>query len=155
MNDTYPNPWAFNNLDNALTSPDGFYKIVYDDRLGEIAMGAPLGGRCVLESQGQGQFVIPYYCAGPPAWETNSKYVAIPVWVDKFFRGRVQQLAIIDAERKELKLFSKIFRVLDLRSFHEDVVYSYDSPIRKTTPVTFDIQKEKISRIVSLSKNGL
>lgn len=89
-------------------------------------------------------------CAGPPAWEAGSRYVAIPVWIDKFFRGKVQQLAIIDIEKRELKLFSKIFSVLDLRSFHESIIYGYDSPIRKTQTVTFDVQKEKIIKTILL-----
>ncbi len=50
----------------------------------------------------------------------------------------------------ELKIYSKIFDVLDLRSFDKNMIYGYDSPIYKTKTVSFDIDKEKIKKIIKL-----
>lgn len=47
MNNEYPNPWNFSNIDENLLSPNGKYKIEFGD-LYEIGMGAPLIGECFL-----------------------------------------------------------------------------------------------------------
>jgi hypothetical protein len=150
MLDTYPNPWDFHNNGKTLLSSDNFHKVVYYD-LNEIAMGAPIGGQCFLETTDKQKFKIHNWCGGPPAWETDGQLLAIPIWTRNFLKGTVQQIGLVDTKTKELKIFSKTFRVLDLRSFDKKVIFGYDSPIHKTTAITFDIEKEKIDTIINLT----
>jgi hypothetical protein len=149
MIDTYPNPWNFNNEDKKLTSEDNFFKVVYDE-LNEIGMGAPIGGKCYLENFDKKKVKINDWCGGPPAWETEGKLVAIPIWKKKFFKGTVQQISVLDISKMELKIFSKTFRVIDIRSFHENKIYGYDSPLHKTKTISFDINKESVDKVIKL-----
>lgn len=147
---TYPNPWNFHNTDKTLISVDNYHKVVYYD-LSEIAMGAPIGGQCFLETSDKKKVKIHDCCGGPPAWETSGQLVAIPIWIRKPFKGTVQQIGVLDSRNMELKIFKKIFRVLDIRSFDIATIYGYDSPVHKTETVTFDIEKEKIETRINLT----
>lgn len=151
MVDNYPNPWDFHNTDKILTSSDNYHKVLYYD-LNEIAMGAPIGGRCVLESSDNKKIKIHDWCGGPPVWETNGQLIAIPIWTRKHLMGTVQQLGVLNTSNMEFKIFRKIFRVLDLRSFDLKIIYGYDSPIHDTKTVTFDIEKEKIEKIIKITE---
>lgn len=151
MIDNYPNPWDFHNTDKILTSSDNYHKVLYYD-LNEIAMGAPIGGRCVLESSDNKKIKIHDWCGGPPVWETNGQLIAIPIWTRKHLMGTVQQLGVLNISNMEFKIFRKIFRVLDLRSFDLKIIYGYDSPIYDTKTVTFDIEKEKIEKIIKITE---
>jgi hypothetical protein len=51
-----------------------------------------------------------------------------------------------------LKIFSKTFDVLDMRSFDKQIIYGYDSTNYKNKIVTFDTTKEKIDKILRLWK---
>ena len=149
MIDTYPNPWDFHNTDKTFVSVDNFHKVVYYD-LNEIAMGAPIGGQCFLETTDKKKVKIHNWCGGPPAWETDGHLIAIPIWTRIFLKGTVQQIGILDTRTMELKIFAKTFNVLDLRSFDKKTIYGYDSPTHKTKIVTFDIEKEKIGSVIKL-----
>ena len=149
MTDNYPNPWDFDNTDKTLVSSDNFHKVVYND-LNEIAMGAPIGGQCYLETVDNKKIKIHDWCGGPVVWETDGQLLAIPIWTRKFLKGTVQQIGILDTRTMELKLFAKTFRVLHFRSFDKTTIYGYDSPIHKTTTISFDIEKEKIDTIIKL-----
>jgi hypothetical protein len=50
MVDTLSTPWDFHNNDKKVFSPKGTQKLIYGD-LNEIAMGAPIGGQCYLETE--------------------------------------------------------------------------------------------------------
>ena len=147
--ESYPNPWHFDNEDLKLVSPDGYSRIVYKN-LHEIAMGAPLGGECFLETGDNKIYNLENWFAGPPVWETSGKMIAVPVWQRLFWHGVVQRIGIVDLNAMNLKLYNKEFDVLDLRSFHEKKIYGYDSPILKTTTVYFELEREKVltSRIL-------
>ena len=151
MIDTLSTPWDFHNNDRKAYSPDNFHNLVYYN-LREIAMGAPIGGECYLMNKDKQQIRIHDWCGGPPAWEKEGRFVAIPIWTRKFFSGTVQQIGVVDTKRRELKIFKQTFNVLDLRSFDNGVIYGYDSPIYKTTTLTFDTQKEKIDKVIELPK---
>ncbi|WP_322549141.1 hypothetical protein [Flavobacterium psychraquaticum] len=151
MIETYPNPWDFQNSDKKLVSTDNIHKVVYEN-LNEIAMGAPIGGKCLIEKNNGQKIKINDWCAGPPAWETEGQLLAIPIWTRKFFKGTVQQIGIVDITTNELKIFSKTFNVLDLRSFDKGIVYGYDSPIHKKKVVNFDTEKGKIDKIIKLTE---
>lgn len=151
MTDTYPNPWDFHNTDKTLVSTDNYHRVVYYD-LNEIAMGAPIGGQCFLETSDKKKVKIHDWCGGPPAWETGGQLLAIPIWTRKLLKGTVQQIGVLDTRNMELKIFKKTFRVLDIRSFDKTIIYGYDSPIHKTETLNFDIEKEKIETLIKLTK---
>ena len=151
MIETYPNPWDFHNTDKNLVSVDNYYRVVFYD-LNEIAMGAPIGGQCFLETSDYKKVKIHDWCGGPPAWETDGKLIAIPIWTRKFLKGTVQQIGVLDIRSMELKIFSKTFRVLNICSFDKTTIYGYDSPIYMTETVTFDILKEKIDTVIKLTE---
>ena len=85
MTDTYPNPWDFHNTDKTLVSTDNYHRVVYYD-LNEIAMGAPIGGQCFLETSDKKKVKIHDWCGGPPAWETGGQLLAIPIWTRKLLK---------------------------------------------------------------------
>ena len=148
MIETYPNPWNFENNDGKLFSNDKSYRIVYSE-LREIGMGAPLAGDSYFENANQ-KVKIHNFCGGPGLWETNGNLLAIPIWINIFFKGTVQRIGVFDVKSNELKIYSKIFNVLDLRTFEKNMIYGYDSPIYKTKTVSFDVDKEKIKMIIKL-----
>ncbi|REG91118.1 hypothetical protein [Flavobacterium aquicola] len=149
MIETYPNPWNFDYTDKTFVSANSLYKIVYSE-LNEIAMGAPLVGKCFIEMTDNLKIKIHDSCGGPPAWETSGQLLAIPIWTRKFWKGTVQQIGIVNLKTKELKIYSKTFNVLDFRSFDKTFIYGYDSPIHKRKTLVFDIEKEKIETIIKL-----
>ncbi len=151
MIDTYPNPWDFHNADKTLVSANNLHKLVYY-HLKEIAMGAPIGGQCFLETADKKKIKIHEWSGGPPAWEKSGLLFAIPIWTQNFPKGTVQQIGIVDIKKMELKIFAKKFSALDIRSFDKKLIYGYDSPIHKKTLVTFDIETEKIDTVIKLTQ---
>ena len=145
---TYPNPWSFDNSDKTLISTNNLFKIVYSE-LGEIGMGAPIGGKCFIEMDNGQKIKIHDWCGGPPVWETSGEFLAIPIWIRKIWKT-VQKIGIVNLKTKELKIYSKTFKVLDLRTFDKTIVCGYDSPIHKTKTLVFDIEKEKVATVIKL-----
>ncbi|MAD96108.1 MAG: hypothetical protein CMB99_02165 [Flavobacteriaceae bacterium] len=140
---TYPNPWDFQNESKELISPDQENKIEYSD-LGEIAMGAPLGGYCEWVDKNGIKTKLDEWFGGPAIWNTEGTKVAIPTWTRKFLKGTVQRLSILDINEREIIKYKKTFDVLDLRRFDKNEIYGYDSPIHKTKTVKFDLTNERI-----------
>lgn len=140
---TYPNPWDFYNGNKELTSSDGVNKIQYSD-LGEIAMGAPLGGHCEWTNSNGEKIKLNGWFGGPAIWNTNGTKIAIPTWTRKFLKGTVQQISILDIEKREIVRFKKKFNVLDLRTFDQNEICGYDSPLYRAEIVKFDLTKERV-----------
>lgn len=138
---TYPNPWDFDNSDSQLVAPDGVNKLVYSE-LGEIAMGGPLGGYCNWVNNDRNTN-IGTWCAGPALWNSEGTMAAIPLWTRTLWKGTRQRIAILRIETNELTTFKQLFDVLDLRSFTNNKIYGYDSPIHNTKTVDFDIKTSK------------
>lgn len=147
----YPNPWDFQNTDKELISPDNVQKLIYGEMI-EIGMGAPIGGSCFLETANKDKIPIPKHCGGPPAWETEGQLVAVPIWSRTVLKGTIAQIGVVDTGSKELRIFAKTFRVLDLRSFHKNTIYGYDSPIYMPKTIAFNIESEKVITIIKLVK---
>ena len=143
VTNTYPNPWDFCNENLQLTSVDGKNKIEYYS-LAEIAMGSPLSGFCYWINQNGNKIKLNEQFGGPAIWNSDGTKVAIPTWTRKFFKGTVQQITILDTTKREIVRYKKIFDVLDLRTFHENEICGYDSPIYRTKTVQFDLTKERI-----------
>jgi hypothetical protein len=140
---TYPNPWDFHNNDKSLKSSDGRLKIEYYD-LNEIAMGAPLGGKCFLIADSNTKILIGDWCAGPASWNANDSMIAIPIWERTLIKGTIQKLIVINLITGEIIKYKRDFRVLDIRGFENGIIYGYDSPIHKPDTIEFNITKEKI-----------
>jgi len=147
MTNNYPNPWDFDNSDGQLTAPDGTNKLVYSE-LGEIGMGAPLGGHCNWVNSERNSN-LGTWCAGPALWNSEGTMAAIPTWTRSFLTTR-QLLTILNIETNELTTYKQLFNVLDLRSFSNNRVYGYDSPAYKPKTVEFDLASSKIKSIRKL-----
>lgn len=150
MSNTKVDPW---NFESDYPSPDNSHTIVYSD-LEEMAIGAPLNGQCFLEFPNGRSIKLGGWCGGPPVWEPNGSRVALPLWKRKIFVGTVQQLAIIDVDALEMKIYNKTFNVLDVQSFTENIIKGCNTPLNKCEPVNLDLSKEKVCKIVDL-KCGL
>lgn len=140
-----PNPWNFSNKDIKFVSPDEKYRIEYVD-LSEIAMGGPLGGQCFLIYPSKTRLRLSEWAGGPIAWETHSRKVAFPIWT----RSREQKIAVADLEANTLSIYSHIFRVLDLKTFNNNIIEGHDSPIHMTTLIKFDLSKERAEKVRQL-----
>jgi hypothetical protein len=143
MTNNKPNPWDFDNSNGQLTAPDGINKLTYSE-LGEIGMGAPLSGHCNWVNSSGRNTNIGTSCAGPALWNSEGTMAAIPIWSRTFWKGTCQQLAILNIETNELTTYKQLFNVLDLRSFSNNKIYGYDSPIHKTKTVELDLSTAKI-----------
>lgn len=145
------NPWNFHNTDQSLVSPNGLYRVVYYD-LNEIAMEAPLRGSGFIEDSDNTKIKLHDWCGGPPIWEKDGFSLAIPVWTRDFTHGTFQQTAVMDMTTKQLKIFKRQFRVLDLQSFEKSMIYACDSPIFNPEKILFDMDQEEIDHLVRLTE---
>lgn len=147
MNNKYPNPWDFSNIDSNLISSKKGYKIEYGET-NEIAMGGPLGGECYLISKDGGKIKLSDWAGGPAIWNETGNKVAIPIWTP----DRNQKIKLIDIENHKVIVFSRKFRVLDLERFDKNLIVGIDSPIFKSAKVKFDIEKERIVKQMILGE---
>jgi hypothetical protein len=145
MKNNNPNPWDFSNIDKNLISPDGHFRVEFYN-LNEIAMGGPIGGECYLISPTDDRIKLNDWCGGPIIWDDSSRKLALPIWT----LNREQKIAIVDIENNTITIYSRLFRVLDLRTFDKNIITGYDSPIHKTSNVEFYILKEKAESVAEL-----
>ncbi|MDO3695941.1 hypothetical protein QVZ41_13905 [Wenyingzhuangia sp. chi5] len=144
----YPNPWDFpNKLSNGLKNENNA-TVEYSNE-NEIAMGGPLTGTCQIRINGNDEILIDKFCGGQPIWNQNGLKLAIPIWERSFMRT-VQRIGVFDLEKLTLTKFRTKFKVLDLRTFKNDIISGFDSPIHKTKVVKFDIKNERIKSSIRL-----
>ncbi len=141
MNNIYPNPWNFSNLDKNLYSPNRQLKVEYG-ALNEIAMGGPLTGETFLILDGY-RINLNIRCGGPIVWNNMSDKIALPTWTDQ----RKHKIAIIDIKDLTLIIYKKEFRVLYLDRFYENHVRGIDSPTHMSTVFDFNLNKEIIESV--------
>ncbi len=144
MNNEYPNPWNFSNIDKNLLSPNGEYKIEFGE-LYEIAMGAPIGGECYLMHENK-KLKLNEWCGGPIIWNESSYKIALPIWT----KLRNQKISIVDINNQTITTFKKEFRVLHFKKFIDNNLFGLDSPIYMTTQLNFNIDKEDVETIKRL-----
>ena len=137
-----PHPWDFDNSQAQLVSSDGKNRILYGELM-EVGMGAPLSASCFWVDSDGVEHHIDDWCGGPPIWNSEGTKAAIPAWARSWMRT-VQQIIVLDIEKKEALRYAPEFRVLDLRSFDGHHIYGYDSPVYKTQTLDFDLSKEKV-----------
>ncbi len=143
MNSHKASPWNFHNIDKAMISEEGSYKAVYYD-LSEIAMGAPLGGSCFIETSDGAKIKVHDWCGGPPIWEKAGLSLAVPIWSRSFANGTFQQIAVMNMTTWQLTVFKRPFRVLDLTFFEQSLIKGCDSPIYHPENIQFNIDQEEI-----------
>ncbi|UPT67089.1 MAG: hypothetical protein M0D57_22230 [Sphingobacteriales bacterium JAD_PAG50586_3] len=142
---TLPGPWNFGNDDKGMVSPSGKYRLEYGD-LREFGQGSPLQGALFLTNVKSGKKVKLFELAGgPPVWDEHDDIAAVPVWWMGCMVGRSQRLLLIDLTRKELVLFKKKFKLLDLKVLSYAVITGTDSPVYKSKRVVFNIGKNKVA----------
>ncbi|TGN29498.1 hypothetical protein [Empedobacter tilapiae] len=144
MNNEYPNPWNFSNIDKNLLSPNGKYKIEFRE-LYEIAMGAPIGGECYLIYDDK-KLKLNDWSGGPIIWNDTSDKIALPIWT----KQRNQKISIVDINNLTITTFKNEFRVLHFSKFIDKNLLGIDSPIYMTTKLNFDIDKEEVETIKQL-----
>lgn len=144
MNNEYPNPWNFSNIDENLLSPNGKYKIEFGD-LYEIGMGAPLIGECFLIHNDK-KLKLNDCCCGPIIWNNSSNKIALPIWT----KQRNQKISIVDTTNLTITTYKKEFGVLHFNNFCDNSLFGIDSPIYMRAPLNFDIIQEVIETIKEL-----
>lgn len=144
MNNEYPNPWNFSNINKNLLSPNGKYKIEFGE-LYEIAMGAPIGGECYLIYANK-KFKLNDRSGGPVIWNDESNKIALPIWT----KQKNQKISIVDITNLTITIFKKEFRVLHFGKFLNNNLFGIDSPIYMTTKLNFDTDKEEVETIKQL-----
>lgn len=136
-------PWNFDNTEKSVTSYNGLYRTVYYN-LNEIAMGAPLGGTCCVETSEGIKIKLHDWCGGPPVWEKNGLLLALPVWRRNILQGTFQQIAVMNMITEKPTVFRKTFRVLDLKSFEGSIIKGCDSPLYHPEVVYFNTDLESV-----------
>ena len=147
----YPNAWDFpNNNSNGLNNEN--QAVLEYSNLNEIAMGAPIGGICKLTTNQLKKVLINKWCGGPAIWNEDGLKVAIPIWDNSLFNGTFQRIGIVDLKKQTLTKYKKKFKVLDLRSFNNNLIKGIDSPIHKMEIVDFDINNEPVDSSIDIKK---
>ncbi|MFN5307912.1 MAG: hypothetical protein ACK5C0_00485 [Candidatus Kapaibacterium sp.] len=146
MNNEYPNPWNFSNIDKNLISPNGHYSVEFGE-LNEIAMGAPIGGECYLNFDNL-KYKLNEWCAGPIIWNNLSTKIALPIWT----KNRNQKIEIVDISEMKITTYKREFRVLQFHSFVHNLLQGIDSPIYMTRTLYFDVDKEEIEKTKKLNE---
>tara|TARA_B100000949_G_C14272337_1_gene447912 strand:- start:214 stop:861 length:648 start_codon:yes stop_codon:yes gene_type:complete len=143
----YPNPWDFP-IENPNGKENKATLIYYD--LKEIGMGSPLNGKCKVIINDTKEILISENCGGPVIWTRNGQKAAMPIWDKSFFGGTHQKIGIVDLENRTLTKYKRKFQVLDLRSFSENNIIGFDSPIHKMKKLDFDYINEPIEQTITL-----
>ena len=144
MDITYPNPWDFTDSDLNLTSPDGKYKVDYEN-FGEIAMGGPIGGRYTITIANK-IFIISDWASGPVIWNKESTKVAFPSWT----KNRKQKVTVADIDNLTITIYKLEFRVLHITGFTNNIITGIDSPIYKAKEIIFNIENEVVEKTILL-----
>jgi len=149
----YPNAWDFPNENSNKLKNENNATLEYSN-LYEIGMGAPISGICKLNRKGENTVLIGNNCGGPGLWNESGLKIAIPIWKNSFFKGKIQKIGIFDLKKNTLTKYKKKFRVLNLETFKKNTIKGIDSPIHKTKNIEFSIENEKIEKIIEIKITG-
>ena len=149
----YPNAWDFPNENSNKLKNENNATLEYSN-LYEIGMGAPISGICKLNKRGEDFVLIGNNCGGPALWNESGLKIAIPIWENSFFKGKIQKIGIFDLEKNTLTKYKKKFRVLNLETFNKNTIKGIDSPIHKSKNIEFNIENEKIEKIIEIKITG-
>lgn len=137
------NPWDFSNKSPQNYSHDKAHRIVYHD-LHEIGQGFPLAGKAYIVDNLDTNKLIDSFAAGLPIWESSRNRVAVPVWTKTLLHGTVQRIALVDSAINEVRIFKRVFNVIQFLTFENDTLTFIDDPLKKKKEIHFDIQTEKL-----------
>ncbi|MGI4884024.1 MAG: hypothetical protein ACRYFR_03585 [Janthinobacterium lividum] len=117
------NPWDFFGGSRQFSAPDGAqYLRCETASLVEMAMGGPLLGPCFWVQPDGTEALLHEACGGPPVWQRQGSYVALPVWQSASAGGRKACLGVVAVARREPILFKEEFHALQLESFEGQVI---------------------------------
>ncbi len=145
----YPNSWDFPNKNPNNLKNENNTTLEYSN-LNEVGMGGPINGNCKLKKDGKKNLIVGNNCGGPALWNESGLKVVIPIWEKSLFKGTFQRIAILDLEKQTLTKYKKKFRVLNLRSFKNNLIEGIDSPIHKTKTVEFNYENEPIEKVIGI-----
>lgn len=134
-------PWQIGTGDANLDSPDGKWRFEYEN-VGEIAMGAPLGGSlylCSLETEKR--IDLDLHAAGPIVWAADSRQAVIPFWN----RKRQQQLILLDVEASTMTVYESRFGVVVLESIEGSQVRLI---LHREKEGIIDLQEVPVERVI-------
>lgn len=143
------NPWDFSNQSPQNYSHDKSYRIFYHD-ISEIGQGAPLAGKAYIVDNVDTTKLIDSFAGGLPIWESNSNIVAVPIWTKTLLNRTVQRIALIDRSANEVRIFKKVFKVIQFLTFENETLTFIDDPLKKKKEIHFDIQTEKLHEVRKL-----
>lgn len=137
------NPWDFSNKSPQNYSHDKSHRIVYHD-LHEIGQGSPLVGKAYMVDDLDTTKLIDSSAAGLPIWDSSRNIVAIPIWTRTLLKETVQRIAIINSANNEVRIFKKVFDVIQFLTFENEILTFIEDPLRKKKEIHFDIETEKL-----------
>lgn len=137
------NPWDFSNKSPQNYSHDKSHRIVYHD-LHEIGQGSPLAGKAYMVDDLDTTKLIDSFAAGLPIWDSSRNIVAIPIWTRTLLKGTVQRIAIINSANNEVRIFKKVFEVIQFLTFENETLTFIEDPLRKKKEIHFDTETEKL-----------
>ena len=144
-------PWDFTVGSPQFTAPGHNQCLHYQyASLSEIGMGGPLRGPCFWGEPDSEEVLVHENCGGPPVWQKQGDYFAIPIWKSSWLYGWTARLGIVALSSRKLILFRKSFRVLQLEDFGGYLVTGIDSPIYYPKALRFDMSMAAIERIIPL-----
>ncbi|WP_157887139.1 hypothetical protein [Hymenobacter sp. PAMC 26628] len=148
---TFASPWDFSGDSRQFYAPDGLQYLRYEtESLTEIAMGGPLSGPCFWVRPDGTEVLLHETCGGPPVWQRQGNYVALPIWQLSLSGGRKACLGVVAITRCELILFEEKFSVLQLEEFDDQLIIGIESPIYRPKSLKFDLTSATVARIISL-----
>jgi hypothetical protein len=143
-------PWDFNVGTQQFVSPNQSQHLYYQtDKLSELGMGGPLRGPCFWVKPNGEEVLVHANCGGPPVWQQQGDYFAIPIWEFSFFHSWTARVGVVALSSRKLILFRKSFNVLQLEAFDESLIFGVDSPIFPKA-LKFYTSTAAIARIISL-----
>jgi hypothetical protein len=144
-------PWDFNVGAQQFVAPDHGQSLRYQfDRLSEIGMGGPLRGPCFWIRPDGKEVLIHENCGGPPVWQQQGKYVAIPIWKFSRLKSWTARIGVLVLASKQLVLFKESFQVLHLKQFEGCLITGVDSPILLPKTLRVDTAVAAIECIINL-----
>jgi hypothetical protein len=120
-----------------IDSPNGRYSAIYDQAM-EVAMGAPTLGILSICDNTTGECLVKFSEAnGSFVWASDSTAIAFPKWRRSgWAQGWIQHLTIVRLPSCKTVFLDNEYKVLELDSFHGDVIKGIDSPLHNPARVS-------------------
>lgn len=121
-------------------SPDGRF-VAEVNPAWEIAMGGPRHGILCLSAG----LHLPH-CSPVFVWSQDSRYLAVPQFIASFWRGRRQQLLVIDVAERWIYRSVETARLFSPESFVDGRLTAIRNPHRRPTETAWQIPADAPAR---------